>query len=163
MEPAMSKEISFILNGSEVKVAVEGHHRLIDILRGPLGQTGTKEGCGEGECGSCTVIIDGRAVNSCLYPALEAEGKTVTTIEGLQGTKNELSVIQESFVEEGAIQCGFCTPGMIMSAKALLDSNPAPSEEEIRDALQGNLCRCTGYVQIIEAVKEAARQLKGKR
>ena len=159
----MSKEISFILNGSKVRVAVEGHHRLIDILRGPLGQTGTKEGCGEGECGSCTVIIDGRAVNSCLYPALEAEGKTVTTIEGLQGTKNELSAIQRSFVEEGAIQCGFCTPGMIMSAKALLDSNPAPSEEEIRDALQGNLCRCTGYVQIIEAVKEAARKLKGKR
>lgn len=159
----MSKEISFILNGSEVRVAVEGHQRLIDVLRGPLGQTGTKEGCGEGECGSCTVIIDGRAVNSCLYPALEAEGKTVTTIEGLQGTKNELSFIQKSFVEEGAIQCGFCTPGMIMSAKALLDSNPAPSDEEIRDALQGNLCRCTGYVQIIEAVKEAARQLKGKR
>ena len=159
----MSKEISFILNGSEVKVAVEGHHRLIDVLRGPLGQTGTKEGCGEGECGSCTVIIEGRAVNSCLFPALEAEGKTVTTIEGLQGTKNELSVIQKSFVEEGAIQCGFCTPGMIMSAKALLDSNPAPSEEDIRDALQGNLCRCTGYVQIIEAVKEAARKLKGKR
>ena len=159
----MSKEISFILNGSEVRVAVEGHQRLIDILRGPLGQTGTKEGCGEGECGSCTVIINGRAVNSCLYPAPEAEGKTVTTIEGLQGTKNELSVIQKSFVEEGAIQCGFCTPGMIMSAKALLDSNPAPSEEDIRDALQGNLCRCTGYVQIIEAVKEAARKLKGKR
>jgi len=159
----MSKEISFILNGSEVRVAVGGHQRLIDILRGPLGQTGTKEGCGEGECGSCTVIINGRAVNSCLYPAPEAEGKTVTTIEGLQGTKNELSVIQKSFVEEGAIQCGFCTPGMIMSAKALLDSNPAPSEEDIRDALQGNLCRCTGYIQIIEAVKEAARQLKGKR
>ncbi len=159
----MSREISFILNGSEVRVAAEGHQRLIDILRGPLGQTGTKEGCGEGECGSCTVIIDGRAVNSCLYPALEAEGKTVITIEGLQGTKNELSVIQKSFVEEGAIQCGFCTPGMIMSAKALLDSNPAPSEEKIRDALQGNLCQCTGYVQIIEAVKEAARKLKGKR
>ena len=159
----MSKEISFILNGSEVRVAVEGHQRLIDILRGPLGQTGTKEGCGEGECGSCTVIIDGRAMNSCLFPALEAEGKTVITIEGLQETKNELSVIQKSFIEEGAIQCGFCTPGMIMSAKALLDSSPAPSEEEIRDALQGNLCRCTGYVQIIEAVKEAARKLKGKR
>jgi aerobic-type carbon monoxide dehydrogenase small subunit (CoxS/CutS family) len=159
----MSKKISFILNGSEVRVAVEGHHRLIDILRGSLGQTGTKEGCGEGECGSCTVIIDGRAVNSCLYPALEAEGKTVTTIEGLQGPKNELSILQQAFVEEGAIQCGFCTPGMIMSAKALLDSNPKPSEEDIRDALQGNLCRCTGYVQIIEAVKKAAQQLKGRR
>lgn len=163
MKPAMSKEISFILNGSEVRVAVECHHRLIDVLRGPLGQTGTKEGCGEGECGSCTVIIDGRAVNSCLYPALEAEGRTITTIEGLQGPKNELSVLQQAFVEEGAIQCGFCTPGMIMSAKALLDSNPKPSEEDIRNALQGNLCRCTGYVQIIEAVKKAARELKGKR
>lgn len=162
MEPDMKTEISFILNGSEVKVSVHSHHRLIDVLREQLGQTGTKEGCGEGECGACTVIIDGRAVNSCLYPALEVEGKNVTTIEGLQGPKNELSVIQQAFVEQGAIQCGFCTPGMIMSAKALLDSNSDPSEEDIRDALLGNLCRCTGYVQIIEAVKKAAAQLKGK-
>jgi len=158
----MKMEIAFILNGSEVTVTVDGHHRLIDVLRKQLGQTGTKEGCGEGECGACTVIIDGRAVNSCLYPALEVEGKSVTTIEGIRGTKNELSVIQQAFVEQGAIQCGFCTPGMIMSAKALLDSNPDPSEEDIRDALLGNLCRCTGYVQIVEAVKEAAAQLKGK-
>ena len=158
----MKTEIAFILNGSEVTVTVDGHHRLIDVLRKQLEQTGTKEGCGEGECGACTVIIDGRAVNSCLYPALEVEGKNVTTIEGLRGTKNELSVIQQAFVEQGAIQCGFCTPGMIMSAKALLDSNPDPSEEDIRDALLGNLCRCTGYVQIVEAVKEAAAQLKGK-
>jgi len=158
----MKIEISFILNGSEVKVSVHSHHRLIDVLREQLGQTGTKEGCGEGECGACTVIIDGRAVNSCLYPALEVEGKSVTTIEGLQGPKNELSVIQQAFVEQGAIQCGFCTPGMIMSAKALLDSNSDPSEEDIRDALLGNLCRCTGYVQIVEAVKKAAAQLKGK-
>lgn len=155
-------EIAFILNGSEVTVTVDGHRRLIDVLREQLEQTGTKEGCGEGECGSCTVIIDGRAVNSCLYPALEVEGKSVTTIEGLLGPKNELSIIQQAFVEQGAIQCGFCTPGMIMSAKALLDSNPDPSEEDIRDALLGNLCRCTGYVQIVEAVKEAAAQLKGK-
>lgn len=158
----MKTEISFILNGREVKVSVNGHQRLIDVLREQLEQTGTKEGCGEGECGSCTVIIDGRAVNSCLYPALEVEGKSVTTIEGLRGPKNELSVIQQTFVEHGAIQCGFCTPGMIMSAKALLDSNPDPSEEDIREALLGNLCRCTGYVQIVEAVKEAAAQLKGK-
>ncbi|MGD2245922.1 MAG: (2Fe-2S)-binding protein [Candidatus Aminicenantes bacterium] len=162
MEPGMKTEISFILNGREVKVSVNGHQRLIDVLREQLEQTGTKEGCGEGECGSCTVIIDGRAVNSCLYPALEVEGKSVTTIEGLRGPKNELSVIQQTFVEHGAIQCGFCTPGMIMSAKALLDSNPDPSEEDIREALLGNLCRCTGYVQIVEAVKEAAAQLKGK-
>lgn len=158
----MRTEISFTLNGSEVRVRVDDHHRLIDILRGPLGQTGTNEGCGEGECGACTVIIDGRAVNSCLYPALEVEGKSVITIEGLQGPKNRLSVIQQAFVDHGAIQCGFCTPGMIMSAKALLDSNPDPSDEDIRDALLGNLCRCTGYVQIVEAVKKAASQLKGK-
>ena len=158
----MRTEISFTLNGSEVRVTVDGHHRLIDILRGPLGQTGTNEGCGEGECGACTVIIDGRAVSSCLYPALEVEGKSVITIEGLQGPKNRLSVIQQAFVDHGAIQCGFCTPGMIMSAKALLDSNPDPSDEDIRDALLGNLCRCTGYVQIVEAVKKAASQLKDK-
>lgn len=162
MEPGMKKEISFILNGREVQVSVNGHHRLIDVLRGPLGQTGTKEGCGEGECGSCTVIIDGRAVNSCLYPALEAEGKKITTIEGLQGQNNELSILQQAFVDHGAIQCGFCTPGMILSAKALLDANSDPSEEDIRDALLGNLCRCTGYVQIINAVKKAAAQLKRK-
>lgn len=152
----MKTKISFILNGSEVILDVEGHHRLIDILHGPLGLTGTKEGCGEGECGACTVIIDGRAINSCLYPALEVEGKSVTTIEGLRGPGNKLSVLQQAFVDHGAIQCGFCTPGMIMAAKALLDSNPDPSEEEIREALMGNLCRCTGYVQIIEAVKKAA-------
>ncbi|MCK4431089.1 MAG: (2Fe-2S)-binding protein, partial [Candidatus Aminicenantes bacterium] len=107
-----------------------------------------------------TVIVDGRAINSCLYPALEAEGKNITTIEGLQDLKNKLSAIQQAFVDCGAIQCGFCTPGMIISAKALLDSNPNPSDEEIRDALLGNLCRCTGYVQIVEAVKQAAIKLK---
>lgn len=156
----MKTEISFILNGSEVTVSVDGHMCLIDMLRGPLGQTGTKEGCGEGECGACTVIVDGRAINSCLYPALEAEGKNITTIEGLQDLKNKLSAIQQAFVDCGAIQCGFCTPGMIISAKVLLDSNPNPSDEEIRDALLGNLCRCTGYVQIVEAVKQAAIKLK---
>lgn len=136
--------------------------RLIDVLRKTLRMTGTKEGCGEGECGSCTVIIDGRAVNSCLYPALEVEGKSVITIEGLHDKKHKLSAIQQAFIDKGAIQCGFCTPGMIMSAKALFDSNPDPSDEEIREALQGNLCRCTGYVQIIEAVKQAALKLKDK-
>jgi carbon-monoxide dehydrogenase small subunit len=153
-------EVSFTLNGSTVTVAVEGHHRLIDVLRGPLGHYGTKEGCGKGECGACTVLIDGRAVNSCLYPALEVEGRSVTTIEGLRGPNNELSTIQRAFVDHGAIQCGFCTPGMIMSAKALLDSNPDPTDDEIRDALLGNLCRCTGYVQIVEAIREAAARLK---
>lgn len=158
----MKTKISFFLNGSEVTVTIDGYYRLIDVLRRTLGLTGTKEGCGDGECGACTVIIDGQAVNSCLYPALEIEGKSVITIEGLRDSQNRLSTIQQAFIDYGAIQCGFCTPGMIMSAKALLDSNQDPSEEEIRDAVQGNLCRCTGYVQIIEAVKQAAIQLKGK-
>ncbi|NIM59364.1 MAG: 2Fe-2S iron-sulfur cluster binding domain-containing protein [Candidatus Aminicenantes bacterium] len=159
----MKAEISFILNGSEVNVTIDGHLRLIDILRNTMSLTGTKEGCGEGECGACTVIVDGRAVNSCLYPAHEIEGKSVTTIEGLRMPEHKLSEIQQAFVDNGAIQCGFCTPGMIMSAKALLDSNPNPSDEEIRDALQGNLCRCTGYVQIVEAVKSVAGQIMGKK
>lgn len=156
----MKKEISFTCNDLEVTAMVGANLRLIDVLRKNLGLTGTKEGCGEGECGACTVIVDGKAVNSCLYPALEIEGKRVTTIEGLQDPGHKMSEIQQAFVENGAIQCGFCTPGMIMSVKAFLDSNPNPAEEDIRDALQGNLCRCTGYVQIIEAVKEAARKMK---
>jgi carbon-monoxide dehydrogenase small subunit len=159
----MKTEISFILNGSEVSVMVDGHLRLLDVLRRTLGLTGTKEGCGEGECGACTVIVDGIAVNSCLYPAYEIEGKSVITIEGLVSPRHKLSKIQQAFVDNGAIQCGFCTPGMIISAKALLDSNPNPSEEEIREAFQGNLCRCTGYVQIIEAVQQVAGQLKIKK
>jgi len=157
----MKHEISFVLNGVEMRVRIDEHLRLIDLLRDKLGMTGTKEGCGEGECGACTVLVDGRAVNSCLCPALEIEGKDVVTIEGLRDVENKLSILQTAFVESGAIQCGFCTPGMIMSAKALLDANPEPSEDEIRDSFQGNLCRCTGYVQIIAAVKQAARKLKG--
>jgi len=160
MELRLKKEILFSLNGIEVSVFVKGHERLIDVLRNHLGLTGTKEGCGQGECGACTVIVDGRAVNSCLYPALEISGKNVLTIEGLQSPEHRLSVLQQAFVDCGAIQCGYCTPGMILSVKALLDSNSKPTEKEIREALQGNLCRCTGYVQIITAVKQASSQLQ---
>lgn len=157
----MRRTISFFLNGSEVNVTLKDHMRLIDCLRETLNLTGTKEGCGEGECGACTVLVNGQAVNSCLYPAPEAEGKNVLTIEGLQDSENRLSFIQKAFVELGAIQCGFCTPGMILATKALLDSNPDPSDQDIRAALQGNLCRCTGYVQIVEAVKQAAENMRG--
>ena len=156
----MKSELSFVLNGSSVSLLIEGHDLLIDVLRGPLGQTGTKESCGKGECGACTVLIDGRPVNACLYPATEAEGRSVTTIEGLLGPGNVLSPVQEAFVQEGGTQCGFCAPGMILSATALLERTTDPSEEEILDALAGNLFRCTGYVQIVESVKRAAAILR---
>ncbi len=152
--------VTFVLNDSEVTAFAHGGTRLIDILRGPLGQTGTKEGCGEGECGACTVLVDGLAVNSCLFPAKEAAGRSVTTIEGLKPEGTGLSPIQQAFVDCGAVQCGFCTPGMIISATALLDRTPDPTDREIREALTGNLCRCTGYEQIIEAIREAARGME---
>jgi aerobic carbon-monoxide dehydrogenase small subunit len=152
----MKKEISFILNNEKVVVEVDPAWTLLHVLREVLEVTGTKEGCGYGECGACTVIIDGRAVDSCLYPVMEAEGRKITTIEGLASKTGELDTIQAAFVKEGAIQCGFCIPGMIMSAKALLDEKPKPTEGEIKESIEGNLCRCTGYVKIIDAVKSAA-------
>lgn len=149
--------LSFILNGRETVLETEPDRRLLDLLRKDLHLTGTKEGCAEGECGACTVIIDGEAVHSCLVLACQLEGKRVLTIEGLE-ENGELSAIQRIFVEETAIQCGYCTTGMIMSAKALLMHNPNPTEEEIRNALSGNICRCSGYTQIIRAVKRTAAE-----
>jgi len=152
----MKKEIMFTLNGETVNVEVDAQWTLLYLLREVLELTGTKEGCGYGECGACTVIIDGQAVNSCLYPVMEAEGRTITTIEGLSSKDGQLHPLQNAFINEGAVQCGFCAPGMIMSAKALLDSKDKPTGEEIKDAIAGNLCRCTGYVKIIDAIKSVA-------
>jgi carbon-monoxide dehydrogenase small subunit len=152
----MKKEMTFTLNGESVAMEVDATWTLLYLLREVLELTGTKLGCGYGECGACTVIMDGKAVNSCLLPVLEAEGRSVVTIEGVAGKDGTLDPIQQAFVDHGAVQCGFCTPGMIMSAKALLDENPKPSEEEIKEGIEGNLCRCTGYVKIIDAVKSVA-------
>jgi carbon-monoxide dehydrogenase small subunit len=156
----MTTEVSFRLNGRPVRARVEPHLRLLDLLRGVLGETGTKEGCGEGECGACTVLVDGRAVNSCLFPVLEVADADVTTIEGLAVANGELSAIQRAFLHNGGAQCGFCTPGMVMTAVALLAENPDPTETEIREALVGNLCRCTGYVQIVGSIRAAAASMR---
>jgi carbon-monoxide dehydrogenase small subunit len=152
----MAREISFEFNGNPMKMRVEDHWTLLHLIREELGYTGTKEGCGSGECGACTVLVDNRAVNSCLYLAVEIDGKDVLTIEGLASSDGTLHPIQQSFVDNGGIQCGFCSPGMILSAKALLDESPNATEEEIRDAIAGNLCRCTGYVQIIDSIKSVS-------
>jgi len=149
----MKQIVSFTLNGEPVELEIEPHLTLLQLLRDKLELTGTKEGCGMGECGSCTVLLDGKTVNSCIFPALEVEGKKVTTIEGLTDAQGNLHPIQKAFIDYGAIQCGFCTPGMVLSAKALLDECPRPTEEEIRHGIAGNLCRCTGYLQIIQAIK----------
>lgn len=149
------KTINFFINGKPLTVEIEPTMRLIDILREVLGLTGTKEGCGEGECGACTVLMDGKPVNSCLVLAGQLNGHSITTIEGVSDGQ-ELSKLQRAFVDAGAIQCGYCTPGMILSAKAVLDVNPQPTEEEIKRGLSGNICRCTGYQKIVKAVQIAA-------
>ena len=157
----MNYPIEITVNGERMRFDVPANLRLIDLLRRELEMTGTHEGCGEGDCGACTVIVNGRAVNSCLMLAVEADGCEIQTIEGLS-KGDQLHPIQQAFIEHGAIQCGFCTPGMILAAKALLDENPAPSDEEIRFSIVGNLCRCTGYVQIVDSVRIAAERLRGE-
>ena len=150
-----TKILTMKLNGEEVTVQVEPSALLVEVLRDQLELTGTKVGCGEGECGACTVLLDGESVNSCLVPALKAQGREVLTVEGL-APLGELHPLQKAFVEHGAVQCGYCTPGMLMSAKALLDHNPNPTEDEIRLAISGNLCRCTGYAKVVEAILDAS-------
>ena len=154
----MRKQIKVTVNGQRHRVEVPEHRTLLDFLRQDLELMGTKSGCETGDCGACTVLLNGKAVNSCLVLAVEADGREVLTVEGLaQGP--ELPPLQEAFVEHGAIQCGYCTPGMIMAAKALLDETPQPTEEEVKEALAGNLCRCTGYYSIVKAVMAAAERL----
>jgi carbon-monoxide dehydrogenase small subunit len=150
-------EISFTVNEKLETVNVYAMERLLDVLRHQLGLTGTKEGCGEGECGSCSVLIDGMLVNSCLIPALQANGANIVTIEGL-AADGRLQILQQSFLDCGGAQCGICTPGMILASLHLLKKKPQPTLEEIREGLSGNLCRCTGYIQIFEAVADAARR-----
>ena len=156
-----SRTIRFVLNGQSCELQVKPWRTLLEMIREHLSLTGTKEGCGHGECGSCTVIMGGKTVNSCLVPALEADGQEILTIEGFC-SGDTLHPIQDAFVERSGMQCGFCTPGMIISAKALLDRNPAPSEKEIREAMAGNFCRCTGYTKIVESIDAAARLLRGE-
>ncbi len=154
--------VSLRVNGREHRVETSPDERLLDLLRNRLGLMGTKEGCGVGECGACTVLIDGRPVNACLVLAGSAEGAHILTIEGLEGPHGALHAIQQGYVEAGAVQCGFCTPGMIMSTYALLSEHPQPTDEQIKEALTGNLCRCTGYIQIIDAVRMAAGRLASR-
>ena len=149
--------LTMTVNGKQVTVQIESDELLVDVLRDRLDLIGTKIGCNEGECGACTVIMDGEAVLSCLIPAMRAQGREITTIEGLSDG-DILHPLQQAFVDYGAVQCGYCTPGFVMSAKALLDKNPHPSRDEIKEAIAGNLCRCTGYVKILEAIESVANQ-----
>jgi carbon-monoxide dehydrogenase small subunit len=154
-------DIEVNINGKDYNLMVEDHLRLIDLLRDKLNLTGTKEGCGEGECGACTVLVDEKSVNSCLILAGQVHGKRIITIEGL-GNENNLDPIQRAFLEKGAVQCGFCTPGMILSAKALLHENNRPNRHDIREAISGNLCRCTGYEKIVDSILWASKSMKGE-
>lgn len=154
----MKKKITLNVNGQKYRVPIEGGQTLLDLLREGLGLMGTKKGCDQGDCGACTVLVDGKPVNACLVLAVEVSGKNITTIEGLT-RDGKLHSLQQAFVDHNAIQCGFCTPGMIITAVALLDENTNPTDEEIRSFLQGNLCRCTGYYKIVQAIQAAAKEL----
>ena len=156
----MRRKIRLIVNEQEYELLVEPNKTLLDVLRDDLGLTGTKRGCNSGECGACTVLLDGKSINSCLVLAVDANGKEVLTIEGL-ASDGKLHPLQEAFIQEGAVQCGYCTSGMILSAKALLDENPTPKEEEVKKAIAGNLCRCTGYIRIVKAILNVAERLGG--
>jgi carbon-monoxide dehydrogenase small subunit len=158
----MKKKIGIALNGKKTHLEVPAHRLLLDLLRDEIGLTGTKEGCGTGDCGACTVLLNGKPVNSCLIFSGELDGADIVTIEGLK-IGPELHPVQRAFIQDGGVQCGYCTSGMLMMSKALLDENPDPSEEEIRFALSGNLCRCTGYAKIVKAVQDAARELRARR
>jgi len=157
----MKVQLQLKVNGMAYKMEVEPRRTLLELIREDLELTGTKEGCGLGECGTCTVLLDGRPIKSCITLAVQANGREVTTIEGVEGADGTLHPIQQAFIDHGAIQCGFCTPGMVLSAKALLDENPRPTEMEVKQAIAGNLCRCTGYQKIVEAILSAAG--KGQR
>jgi carbon-monoxide dehydrogenase small subunit len=159
----MKQEIELRVNGELFRTQVEPRRTLLEVLRENLELTGTKEMCNKGDCGACTVLVDGKPVLSCLTLAIEVQGKDILTVEGLAAEDGVLHPIQQAFVDHGALQCGFCAPGMIMSAKALLDRNPKPTEEEIKQGISGNLCRCTGYITIIEAVDAAAKSGGGRK
>ncbi|MFZ5646417.1 MAG: (2Fe-2S)-binding protein [Bacillota bacterium] len=155
----MKQLIELEINGRIFEVPVNPKDLLVDVIRSKVGLTGTKKGCGQGDCGACTVLIDGKPVLSCITLAIACQGKKITTIEGMVSEDGKLHPIQQSFVDHGAVQCGFCTPGMILTAKALLDSNPHPGEEEIKRGIAGNICRCTGYKKIVEAIGAAAENM----
>lgn len=156
----MAMDISFIVNGKRVNIYGNPTARLLDALRDYCGLTGVKEGCGEGECGACSVLVDGKLVNSCIYPIAKVEGKEILTIEGFRGTER-YELLKESFEAAGAVQCGFCSPGMLMAAESLLRENPKPDAGQIREAISGNLCRCTGYNAIVEAIMDASIRGEG--
>ncbi len=153
--------IQFEINGKKMEMAVDGEQKLLHFIREVLGLTGTKNGCEIGECGACSILLDGKLVKSCLIPVKKIDGRSITTIEGLQGLDGKPNDMQETFLEHGATQCGYCTPGMILAGEALLRENPNPTRQEIRQAISGNLCRCTGYQQIVDAIESTAKKRNG--